>query len=195
MGLIESILASLFPPRPEPLAECRRGRRVLVRGRVVPRDEIESPLGGARCVYYRYLVEEWRRSALAGMAAGADGFWVVAEHDEAIAEFYVQDESGRAIVAPERAHVELGRDLLPEPVDLPTGRRATESRIHGGDVVEVEGVVEEVGDLLDDARGFREPSLRLLLRAVDGGVLRIRVLERGGDGDGGGGGNGRRAGA
>lgn len=177
MGLIEALLASLFPPTPEPVAGVRNGRRVVVRGRVVPRDLIESPLTGERCVYYRYLVEEWRRSSVVGLA-GVDGFWAVVEHDEAIAEFYLTDESGRAVVAPERARVELVRPLGAERVELVPGRRGAESRILPGDVVEVDGVAEQIGDILDEARGYRESSVRTLLRAVDGGVLRIRVLSR-----------------
>src|SRR5262249_38694535 len=104
VGLIETILFRLFPPLPELLSELPLGRRVTVRGRVLPRDLIESPLTGERCVYYRYLVEEWRRTTTS--MGGTEGFWAVTEHDEAIAEFYLHDAGCRAVVAPQHAEVE-----------------------------------------------------------------------------------------
>lgn len=178
MGLIDDILQRLFPPSAESLRDVRLGRRAVVRGRVVARDLIESPLSGERCVYYRYSLEEWRRSSVP-IGFGSEGFWVLVERDEAIAEFYVQDETGRAVVFPKHAVVEAARDVTAEPLDWPLGRRGSELRINPGDLVEIEGVAEQIEDLLDEARGYRESSRRLLLRAIDGGVIRIRLIARG----------------
>jgi hypothetical protein len=178
VGLIDAILGSLFPPAPQALADVTAGRRALVRGRVVPRDVIESPLSGVRCVYYRYVIEELRRASVP-IGFGADGFWVVTERDEAIAEFYLQDEGGRAIVAPHRAFVEIPRALPGEPLDWPRGRRGQELVILAGDLVEVDGLVQEVDDLLDEQLHYRERPRKLVLRAPDDGVIRIRVIARG----------------
>ena len=178
MGLIETILERLFPPQPEPIAEVKPGRRVTLRGRVVARDLIDGPLAGARCVYYRYRAEAFRRSAVVGL--GFDqGFWVILDQDEAIAEFYLQDDTGRAVIAPERAEVELGRGVTAERRARGVDQRASELRIEPGDLVEVEGESEAIDDLYDEARGYRDPAARLLLRAPEGAALRIRVLARG----------------
>jgi hypothetical protein len=172
--LIESILAALFPPQAEPVGELTPGRRATVIGRVVPRDVIDGPLTGEPCVWYRSTVREWRRSVI-----DAGGFWVTIEDDEAIAEFYVQDQSGRAIVHPVQAVVDLGRLARGERVSLEAlHREAMESRLEVGDVVEVSGMVDKVEDLLDEARGYRESTGRVLLRAPDGGVLTIRLVAR-----------------
>jgi hypothetical protein len=173
--LIESILTALFPPQAEPIAELAAGRQATVVGRVVPRDIIDCPLSGERCVWYRATVREWRRSAMGDLA----GFWVNLHDDEAIAEFYVQDESGRAIVHPVRAVVDLGRAGRPQRVEVDAlNRQGAESRLGVGDLVEVSGLVEKVDDLLDEARGYRESATRVLLRAPDGGVLTIRLVAR-----------------
>jgi hypothetical protein len=168
MGLVEAILVRLFPPQVEPIAGARRGRRIYARGQVVGRDLIDAPLAGDRCVYYHYVVETWSRST---------GSWLVIERDEAIAEFYLQDESGRAVIGPERAVVDMGpREGIVR--ELGEGRRAREVRIEHGDLIEIEGMLdgEEIEDLYDGERGYREDSVRLLIRAVDGGSLRIRLL-------------------
>jgi hypothetical protein len=173
VGLIETLLERIFPPEPEPLGAIRPGlRRLTARGRVIARDTIQSPLGGVRCVYYRYLVEEWRP---ASMNVGGAGLWNCAEHDEAIAEFYLDDESGRALVEPARARVETYLEHRGADGD----RRAREWLIQDGDRVEIRGAVaDELTDLLDGERGYRDPSSRLVLRAPERGWLTIRVLGR-----------------
>ena len=173
MGLIEDLLGHLFPPATESVATLMRGRRATVRGRVVARDLLESPVHGVRCVYYRTLIEEWRASSVIGPIGGG-GFWTVIEQDEAIAEFSIQDESGRALVAPERARVNTGAAFAPKA--LGGGRRAAEQVIRDGDLVEIEGLVEEVDDLLDEGLGYRAPRKAPVLRAPEGGVLRVRVV-------------------
>ena len=133
MGLIESVLDCFFPQAPEPLGTVRGpwGKSLVVRGRVVPRDLIESPLTTRRCVYYRYLVEEWRRASasLQSMGPGTGGLWHPTEIDEAIAEFYVDDGTGRALVEPEAALVEAAGGQFAEAVEI--GRASCRERVYG----------------------------------------------------------------
>jgi hypothetical protein len=169
LSVVEAILQRLFPPRVEPLGQAVRGRHVVVCGRVVPRDLMDSPLAREACVYYHYVVETWSPST---------GTWLVVEQDEAIAEFYLQDDSGRVVVSPHDARVEVGMTVRPDVEPLREGTRARELRIRPGDTVEIHGVLEEAEDLLDETRGYREDMLRLAIRAVTGGQLKIRLLAR-----------------
>jgi hypothetical protein len=176
MPLIERLLGRLFPPAIEPAATLRHraGERVTVRGRVVPREPIVSPLSGERCVYYRYLVEEWRASSVPMGTNG--GLWVAVERDEAICEFYLEDDSGRALVMVEEDRVEVDGAGVAQRVEVPQGQRASELRIVAGDLVEIHGAGGEIADTLDESRGYREEATRGTVRAVDEGSLRIRLL-------------------
>jgi len=174
VGLLGSLYEWLFRKAVSPIAELvgHPGAPVTARGRVVPCDLIDSPLAGERCVYYRYLVEEWRRAT---MNVGGAGLWHCAEHDEAMAEFYIADETGRALVEPGRARVEA----FLEHSGAAGERRAREWLIRDGDLIEIRGAVaDEIDDLLDLERGFRDPSTRVVLHAPEGGFLTIRVLGR-----------------
>jgi len=148
-----------------------------VRGVVVARDVMESPLTGERCVYYNYAVEEWRQSRVVGQAG--DGFWRLVERDEAILEFYIQDGRERAIVAPHRARVERARGVSADRIDLGmAGRRAQQLRLQSGDLIEVTAVSERVDDLFDEDRAYRASPTRWILRAPRGEPIRIRILAR-----------------
>ena len=153
---------------PTDVAALRPGRRAVVRGRVVPRDQIVSPARGEACVWFRCLLEDWREP----------GYWAAAGFDEEIAEFYVEDRTGRIVVVPFDARVELSPDAAASSVPVPAraGRRAVEARIVAGDLVEVDGWVEAVEDQLDEARAYRERPVRLMLRAPAGKRLVIRML-------------------
>lgn len=180
MGLIDSLLHFFFRPAPESLGEVRgqSGRTLLARGRVVARESLASPLTERRCVYYRYLVEEWKRSTVAipGMGIGGGGLWHVSDRDEAITEFYVDDGTGRALVEPAGAEVDFDATSGPRPVPMPEGRRASELLIEPGDWVEVLGVLDEVEDVFDGERGYRAEATRVTLRAGEGETLRIRLV-------------------
>jgi len=177
MSLLHGLLAAIFPPMPEPIAELRTGALATVRGVVVPRDTMESPLTGERCVYYHYTVEEWHRSGVVGTG---DGFWELAERDEAILEFYLQDGEARAIIAPQMARVERGRGVPVERVDLGgmLHRRAQQLLIRAGDELEVTGTVEQVDDLFDQDRAYRSSPVCYLLRAPADDVISLRLLPR-----------------
>jgi hypothetical protein len=175
-GFIHGLLATFFPPQPEEISELRIGARALVRGRVVPRDMIDSPLTGERCVYYQYTVEQWRQSNLVGV--GGDGFWQLRDSDEAIVEFYIQDDTGRAIVAPQSAQVERAKGVELGEVDVQVyGRRAQQLILGPGDFVEIAGVVAQANDLFDEGRDYRGSPARTVLTAPSGERLIIRLLE------------------
>ena len=177
-SLIHGLLGAFFPPAPEPLEEVEIGRVAVVRGRVVPRDLMKSPLTGTSCVYYRSVVERWRAAAVAGRAWG-DGFWEVADRDEAIVEFYLEDGDRRAVVSPFDARVETRRGVGVRDVALGgwTAGRAQELLLVAGDWIEVVGLVDRVDDLFDDGRDYRGSATRLCLRAPEGQPLVVRLLQ------------------
>jgi len=176
MSLVTGLLSAIFPPRCEMISDLIPGRRGLVRGTVVARDLIDSTLTGERCVYYRYAVEEWRNTHIAGLAS--EGYWAPTRFDEAIVEFYLQDEKGqRLIVSPQNSRVTRGRGVQPNPVDMGIiGQRAQELRISPGDVLEVQGAVASVSDLFDQDRDYRGNARRLMLHAPDDDTISISIV-------------------
>lgn len=177
MRVFQGILAALFPPQPERLDEVTPGTVTTVRGTVLPRDLMDSPLTGDRCVYYQYTVERWRQSQVIGV--GGDGFWHITERDEAILEFYLQDGDRRAIVCPHRARVERGRGVQSEVLEVgQIARRAQQLLIRPGDLIEVTARVSRGQDIFDEARDYRSRADRLMLEAPGDTPLLIRVLGR-----------------
>lgn len=169
------MLMALFPPAAEPIDELSPGMLATVVGRVVPRDIIECPLTGDTGVYYHFAIEEWQESHAVGLPE--TGFWKLVEHDEAIAELYVDDGTGRALILPERARIDRGRAVKAEIIDLGIlGRRARQLLIRPGDTVEVTGTVQRIDDLHDERRDYRAPALRTALSAPPGGAIVIRKL-------------------
>jgi len=174
VGVIHDILFTFFPPRPTALTDVLIGRIALVRGIVAPRDLLQSPLTGEQCVYYQYTVENWHESNNPGPNTG---YWMITEHDEAIAEFYLQQDSTRAIVAPHRANVERGPRVKPHRVELGMSyRRAQQLLIRPGDEVEVMAIAHEAEDLFDDGRDYHQQPHRLILHAPHTEMIRIRLL-------------------
>jgi hypothetical protein len=168
---LAALLRRLTPGTVQALGAIRLGEQVTVRGRVVPRDLLTSPHAGARCVYYRYVLDTWRRSALGVL--GGDGFWERSEDDEAIAEFYLDDGHDRVLVSPIDAAVVAGRGMTPATVDVGDGRRASELTIGPGDRLEIAATVEGAIDLHDEGRDYRSDARRVALAAP-----RIRLLSR-----------------
>lgn len=176
MRLLPGFLSRFLPVPLVGIAELREGMDATVRGTAVPRDLMDSPLSGARCLYYRYVIEQWRKSRVAGV--GGDGFWENVEGDEAILEFYIDDGDGRVIVAPENARVKRGRGIDDSPFELTIQRRAQQLLIEPGDLIEVTGRVAVAEDLFDEHRDYRASATRLMLCARPGGELLIRVLAK-----------------
>jgi hypothetical protein len=176
MALLHGLLASLFPPMPEPMDELRPGVLATVRGVVAPRDVVPSPLTGEPCVYYYYTVEEWRRS---GVVTGVEGSWHLIDRDEAILEFYLEQDGRRVLISPWQARIDRGRGIRPRAI--PTGtsdQRAQQLLIGRGDLVEITGMVDEATDLFADDHLYRTHPARHVLRAPAGDVLQIRLLVR-----------------
>lgn len=177
LSIVTSLLSALFPPRCEAIAELTIGRRAMVRGKVVARDLIASTLTGERCVYYHYAVKEFRESNVAGLAN--EGHWDMIRFDEAIVEFYLQDESGdRVIVCPQNVRVDRARGIAPTSIDMGIiHQRAQELVIRPGALLEVQGVVATVHDLFDEDRNYRTPPTRFMLSAPsDDEHLDVRVI-------------------
>ncbi len=178
MSLVTGLLAALFPPRCEKVAELVVGRRALVRGRVIPRDFIDSTLTGERCVYYRYSVDDWRTSHVAGLAN--EGHWAMVRSDEAIVEFYLQDEDGNhVIIAPQHARVRQSAQVSPKAIDMGiVGQRAQELVICTGDIIEVTGHVAVVEDLYKQDRDYRANATIPMLHATKSDPLLIKIIEK-----------------
>jgi hypothetical protein len=175
LGLLAAARVRMRAQRPVAIEHAPRDQVITVRGVAVPRDLLESPLSGVPCMYYRYSVEEWRPSRLLGESGG---FWQIAEHDEAIAEFYVDDGTGRAIVAPVDARVWADRGPGGAVHEMGRQRRAHELLIEPGDELSVTGHSVEIADLLDEGRDYRATAQRLMLRAPAGATLDIRLLRK-----------------
>ena len=176
MRLLPGFLNRLLAVPVVPTAELSEGMVATVRGTVVPRDLMDSPLTGTRCVYYRYAIEQWRHSRVAGV--GGDGFWELVERDEAILEFYIDDGHGRVIVAPQGARVKRARGIDDTPFELTVQRRAQQMLIESGDLIEVTGLVTLAEDLFDEHRGYRANPSRFMLCQKRDGELVIRLLEK-----------------
>ena len=87
--------------------------RVALQGKAVPWvSDLLAPLSGVPCCWYRYRVEEERRSgrsrAWHTISSGYSAAWA----------FYLEDETGRVLVQPEGAELELSADLSVTRPDL-----------------------------------------------------------------------------
>lgn len=176
MRLLPAFLSRFLSAQVVGTAELQAGMVATVRGTVVPRDLMDSPLSGDRCVYYRYVIEQWRKSRVAGV--GGDGFWEPVERDEAILEFYIDDGHNRVIIGPQSARVKRGRGIDDTPFELTIARRAQQLIIESGDVIEVTGLVAEAEDLFDEHRDYRSSASRLMLCAPPDGELVIRLVDK-----------------
>jgi hypothetical protein len=141
--------------------------RVELHGRAQGKGELLAPLTGASCVYYRFLVEQevrsGRRRRWRTVAAGSSEAW----------PFYLEDETGRVLVDPTGARVELERDFsaTDPPLEGPLavfaaehgietrgflglGRRTrfAEWRLAPGEEIYVLGVAQERAGLVHERR-------------------------------------------
>ena len=158
------------------LEGARVGDRVNLRGKIIARDHIESPLTADRCVYYNYTIQQWHESAT-GTALAGDGFWRDLEGDEAITEFYLAVGDERLIISPANAKVDRASGPTMVDVDYKlVGQRARQILLTTGNEIEVSGVLDHADDLFDDARDYRALAERFMIRAPDQGKLKIRVF-------------------
>lgn len=82
---------------------------VEIIGQVIPSKDhlLKSPLFQKDCIYYRFTVEEYRRS-------GKSSHWATIKKDERRSLFYLQDETGKVLVDPTAASIEIKRDCAYE---------------------------------------------------------------------------------
>lgn len=74
------------------------GKAIAVEGTTRP-----GPFTGKDCIYYFYTIEEHRRQ-------GKNSRWVTIKKEEYRPEFYVQDDTGKILVNPEGAQINVPRD-------------------------------------------------------------------------------------
>jgi len=103
------------PARPiSELAEDTPGRVVGITQN--PGEPLTAPLSGRPCVYYAVRVERLRTpDAAAELAAttAAAASWVVIASETRFVSFLIQDETGRALIEPTAAKVELSGAEVP----------------------------------------------------------------------------------
>ncbi len=87
-----------------PIARARGGL-VELKGTVLARELVTSPLSGRACVWYSYAVHEHRGNGR------KRAHWVKLRSGTEGREFVVADESGRALVRPKGADVVLDPDV------------------------------------------------------------------------------------
>jgi len=140
--------------------------RVELEGRAEARSELEAPLTGLPCVFFRYEIEEERRS-------GRHRRWTtIARGDSNAQGFYLADETGRVLVdptgaelaldcdwsatnpsvGPALAHTLARHDLASEGWLFSKRRRFREWRIAAGDPLYVLGVAQARPGLAEERR-------------------------------------------
>ena len=85
------------------IAEASEGSVVRLGGRVVEGETLEAPLTGRRCVYYVAIVEEFE-------AGSTPDSWRELAREARGVQFAIEDGTGRAIVDPDGARVDVDLD-------------------------------------------------------------------------------------
>jgi hypothetical protein len=166
--------------------------RVEIEGRAEARAELEAPLTGSACVFFRYEIEEERRS-------GRHRRWTtVARGDSNAQGFYLADETGRVLVDPTGAELALDCDwsetnpeigpalartlarhgLASEGWLFSRRRRFREWRIAAGDPLYVLGVAQARPGLAEERRA----KITQRLAALKGDPAALAALDADGDG-------------
>lgn len=77
---------------------------VEICGKILAQDQmITAPIKGTHCVYYDFRIEEWKRS-------GKHHRWVAVVKDKQHTPFWIQDETGRALIKIEEAETLFDED-------------------------------------------------------------------------------------
>ena len=114
VAAIPTLFAVLFYRRAAAVAGMRLTRVgnlrrgvVKVKGRVVAQESLlTSPLGRRPCVYYRFVVEEMRRTG-GSVRSGGGSYWETVIDDKQGLDVLIEDETGQVEVRLEEADVEL----------------------------------------------------------------------------------------
>lgn len=78
---------------------------VEVFGSVVPGEKLlKSPLSDKECVYYKYIIQEYRNS-------GKNMHWITVAEGDRGARFYLKDDTGRVLVEPKGANIDIPSDF------------------------------------------------------------------------------------
>jgi len=77
-------------------------------GKVIPTEKngiLISPFSNQKCVYYKYIIQEYRSS-------GKSSSWVTIKQDKVKRHFYVKDESGRILIDPTHAKIDIKKTAV-----------------------------------------------------------------------------------
>lgn len=80
---------------------------------------LKSPLSGKKCVYYKYTIQEYIYST--DREGNYNGYWETIKESEDRTLFYLKDNTGKVLVDPEGAHIEISPDFssktkIPKPI-------------------------------------------------------------------------------
>lgn len=104
---------------------------VEVEGTIRPVDEedvLQSPIMQKPCVAYEYKVEERQRRRRSGKNNGSKTTWKTVDSGENRVPFYLEDDSGRALVRPDGASLSMAKERTRTVEDesaLPSGMRGS----------------------------------------------------------------------
>lgn len=99
------------------------------RTRAFEGSELQAPLTGKNCVWYRYEVEKYVRR-------GKNSHWVTVKAETSDAPFILDDTTGECVVEPYGADVRASRGNIwyggtPRPVNLPPRKRSSWVSLNG----------------------------------------------------------------
>jgi len=79
---------------------------VEIFGKIIPakKQTIVSPFSNKKCVYYKYTIEEYRKT-------GKSSHWVTVKKNEQSVPFYLKDNTGKVLVDPTNAKIEIPKDF------------------------------------------------------------------------------------
>ncbi len=139
---IPKIRRALRGARHVSIAEAPEGAVVRLQGRVMAGETLESPLIGRRCVYYLVLVEE-------RVSSGKSSSWRVRIRESRGVPFVIDDGTGRALVDPSGARVDVDLDITQRSgtFDDPTPTELAFLERHG---------MKSTGWLLNKSLRYRE---------------------------------------
>jgi hypothetical protein len=81
-------------------------------GRAVPHESMTSPIEQLPCVYWKYKVEEYREM-------GKQKGWITIDSGEKRVPFYLEDDTGKILVIPLQATIDIPKTLEVEPPKNP----------------------------------------------------------------------------
>ena len=79
---------------------------VEVFGKVVPSNEhiLTSPFSGKKCVYYKYFVQEYRRS-------GKHSYWATIKKGADLVPFFIDDGTGTVLIDPKGSDLDIPKSF------------------------------------------------------------------------------------